>query len=58
MALKPGISGKILSVFGEYGINIKTISQSPQEINIMIGVSNSDFEKAINAVYSGFLKNN
>ncbi len=58
MALKPGISGKILSVFGEYGINIKTISQSPQEINIMIGVANTDFEKAINAVYSGFLKHN
>ena len=55
MALKPGISGKIFSIFGESGINIKTISQGPQEINIMVGVGNADFEKAINTVYSGFL---
>ena len=55
MALKPGISGKIFSIFGEKGINIKTISQGPQEINIMVGVGNADFEKAINTVYSGFL---
>ena len=55
MALKPGISGKIFSVFGDSGINIKTISQGPQEINIMVGVGNADFEKAINTVYTGFL---
>lgn len=55
MALKPGISGKIFSIFGEEGINIKTISQGPQEINIMVGVGNADFEKAINTVYSSFL---
>ncbi len=55
MALKPGISGKIFSLFGENGINIKTINQGAQEINIIVGVSNKDFEFAIKTIYKGIV---
>lgn len=51
MALRPGVSGTIFSVFGKNGINIKTIAQGTREINIIVGVSNSDFEKSIKAIY-------
>lgn len=56
MALKPGISGKIFAVFGEAKINIKAISQDTQELSIIVGVSNSDFNNAIKAVYDKIVK--
>ncbi|MBE5743395.1 MAG: aspartate kinase [Clostridiales bacterium] len=52
MVLKPGISAKIFSIFGKSNINIKTIAQGTKEINIIVGVQNADFEKAIKAVYN------
>ena len=52
MVLKPGISARIFSIFGKNNINVKTISQGTKEINIIVGVQNADFEKAIRAVYS------
>ena len=51
MIYKPGISGKIFGILGNNGINIKMIAQGAQEINIIVGVSNEDFNKAINAIY-------
>ena len=56
MALKPGISGKIFAVFGEAKINIKAISQDTQELSIIVGVSNNDFNSAIRAVYDKIVK--
>ncbi len=55
MILKPGMSGKIFSLFGKNDINIKTINQGAEEINIIVGVSNSQFEKAIKTIYSGIV---
>lgn len=55
MVLKPGISGKIFSLFGKNNINIKTIAQGTQEINIIVGISNNDFEKAIQTIYNGIV---
>ncbi len=52
MVLKPGISGTLFSVFGKHNINIKTINQGAKEINIIVGVSNNDFENSIKALYS------
>ncbi|MCQ2772958.1 MAG: aspartate kinase [Bacilli bacterium] len=56
MAKKPGVSGRLLSVFGEENINIKLIDQGRVEINIIVGVSNDDLEKSIKALYSRFAK--
>lgn len=54
MVKKTGTSGRILSVFGEEKINIKLIDQGREEINIIIGVSNHDFEKSVRALYEAF----
>ena len=51
MALKPGTSGKIFALLGENDINIKMIAQGANEINIIVGVKNSDFEKTIKVIY-------
>lgn len=55
MVLTPGISGKLFSFFGKHNINIKSISQGTKELNIIVGVSNKDFENAIQAIYSGIV---
>ena len=47
MAFKPGISGKIFAALGENGINIRMITQGPEELNIIVGVDNKDFAGAI-----------
>ena len=56
MAYRPGISGKIFAAMGESGINIRMINQGPDELNIIFGVDNKDFEKAIRVLYDSFVK--
>lgn len=56
MALKPGMSAKLFSIFGKNDINIKVIAQASQELSIIVGVENSQFEKAIKAIYEGLVK--
>ena len=52
----PGISGRLLSEFGRNQINIKVINQSSDELSIVVGVENRDFEKAIRAIYDKFVR--
>lgn len=56
MVYKPGISGRIFGIVGNHNINIKMIAQGSQEINIIVGVSNKDFENTIMALYSDLVK--
>ena len=56
MAFKPGISGKIFAALGENGINIRMITQGPEELNIIVGVDNKDFAGAIRVLYDSFVK--
>ena len=56
MAYRPGISGKIFAALGEAGINIRMINQGPDELNIIFGVDNDDFRKAIRVLYDSFAK--
>ena len=56
MAARPGISGKIFAALGEQGINIRMISQGPDELNIIFGVDNKDFATAIRVLYNSFVK--
>ena len=55
MAYRPGISGKIFAALGESGINIRMINQGPDELNIIFGVDNKDFENAIKVLYNSFV---
>ena len=56
MANRPGISGKIFAALGSSDINIRFITQSPDELNIIFGVGNKDFNKAIQVLYNSFAK--
>ena len=56
MAYRPGISGKIFAALGNADINIRMINQGPDELNIIFGVDNKDFESAIKVLYNSFVK--
>lgn len=57
MSKRSGTSGKIFGALGNAGINIRMITQSSEEISIIVGVDNSDFERAIKVIYEGFVRN-
>ena len=56
MAYRLGVSGKIFSKLGEHGVNIRMITQGPEELNIIVGVEEKDFEQAIRVLYDSFVK--
>ncbi len=54
MVQTKGTASKIFSAVFEEGINIKMIDQGSSELNIIIGVSEDDFEKTMQAIYKKF----
>lgn len=56
MASRPGISGRLFAALGENNVNIRMISQGPDERNIIVGVDNKDYEKTIRVLYNKFIK--
>lgn len=50
-----GTAGRIFSALAHANVNVKMIDQGSSELNIIIGVSNKDFEVAINAIYNIFV---
>ena len=56
MAYRTGVSGKIFKALGENHVNIRTIQQGSDEINIMVGVFDEDFNTAIRVLYESFAK--
>ena len=54
MIFRPGISGKLFNALGNEGINIRTIAQGSDELAIIVGVDNSQFENTIRILYQGF----
>jgi len=55
MMYRPGISGRLFAVLGKHNINIRMIAQGSDEINIVVGVEDKDFEKTISAIYNSFV---
>ncbi|MCS4472303.1 aspartate kinase [Clostridium botulinum] len=51
-----GISAKIFKGLLEEDVNIRMINQGSSEINIIVGVENDDFERAIRGIYNTFIK--
>lgn len=50
-----GTAGRIFSALAHSNINVKMIDQGSSELNIIIGVSNVDFDDAIKAIYDIFV---
>ncbi len=51
-----GTAGRIFSALAHAKVNVKMIDQGSSELNIIIGVSNADFETAIRAIYNIFVE--
>lgn len=56
MAYRLGTSGKLFATLGENGVNVRMITQGPDELNIIVGVEEKDFEQAIRVLYDSFVK--
>lgn len=55
MAKRPGVSARLFTALSEARVNIRMIDQGSSEMNIIVGVENKDFEKAIKAIYQAFV---
>jgi aspartate kinase len=51
-----GTAGRIFSSLAHNHINVKMIDQGSSELNIIIGISESDFNQAISGIYDVFVK--
>ncbi len=56
MSYKPGTASTLCGALAKENINIRMIDQGSSEMNIIVGISTSDYEKAINAIYNAFQK--
>ncbi len=56
MAYRQGVSAKLFEAMAKAGVNIRMIEQGSSEMNIIVGVENRDFEKAIKAIYDAFVE--
>lgn len=50
----PGISGKLFSTLGKYGINVSAIAQGSSELNISVILSMKDVVRAVRVLHSAF----
>ena len=50
-----GTAGRIFSALAHANVNVKMIDQGSSELNIIIGVSDNDFDTAIKAIYDIFV---
>ena len=53
---RKGISADIQSTLAQAEVNLRFISQGPQERCIIYGIDSSDGKKAVNAIYDKYLK--
>lgn len=56
MDRRPGTSAKLFQALADAQVNVRMIDQGSSEMNIIVGVENKDFEKAIRAIYSAFVE--
>ncbi len=54
MAGVPGIAARIFGALKKAGINVRVIDQGSTEMNVVIGVSEPDYEPAVQAIYGEF----
>ncbi len=56
MKYRSGVSGRIFSVLGHYGINIRAIAQGSSESNISIIIDSADEYRAIRVLHESFFE--
>ncbi|MCL2751729.1 MAG: aspartate kinase [Firmicutes bacterium] len=56
MSKRPGTAAALFAALAKADVNVRMIDQGSSELNIIIGVDNADFEKAIRTIYTAFAK--
>jgi len=49
-----GTAARVFRAIAEADVNVRMIDQGSSELNIIIGINDSDFEKAMQAIYNAF----
>jgi aspartate kinase len=55
MAESIGIAAKLFAALRDAQVNVRVINQGSSELNIIVGVSPADYERAVNAIYYAFV---
>ncbi len=50
-----GVAARICSALADSGINIRMLNQGTNEINVIVGVEDEDFEKSTRVIYNEFI---
>lgn len=56
MSHRVGVAARLFTALADEGINLRVIDQGSSEINIIVGVEETDFENAVRAIYHAFVK--
>ena len=56
MVYRKGVAARVFTALAEADVNIRMIDQGSSEINIIVGVDEADYEKALNALYDAFFR--
>ncbi len=57
MSSSIGTSGRLFKALSDANINVRMIDQGSSELNIIVGVADDDYSKAIKAIYNEFFLN-
>ena len=55
MKSQRGTAARIFAALAHAKVNVKMIDQGSSELNVIVGVTNEDFETSIKAVYDIFV---
>ena len=55
---RAGVAGHLFGMLGQAGVSVRMITQGCDEINIIVGVEEKDFETAIRTIYKAFSDEN
>ena len=56
MVYRKGVAARVFTALANADVNIRMIDQGSSEINIIVGVDEADYEKALNALYDAFFR--
>ena len=56
MARQVGMASRVFKALAESKVNVRIIDQGASELNIIVGVANSDYEKAIRSLYTEMIR--
>ena len=56
MSHRVGIAARLFVALADAGVNVRVIDQGSSEINIIVGVEEEDYERAVQAIYRAFVE--